>query len=165
MGILSMLGMGVAAVDLKEGDPAPPFSAQDQSGRTLQLSDFKGRSHVVLYFYPKDDTPGCTKEACSLRDGYGAIQAAGAVVLGVSIDDVAKHRAFSEKFGLPFSLLADPDKVIIRAYGVANAWAGGLIAKRVTFVIDKEGVVRKVLMDVDPRKHDQQVLEVLRQLG
>jgi thioredoxin-dependent peroxiredoxin len=162
VGIFSMLGLGAAGADIQEGMKAPAFTAKDQSGKAVQLADFKGKSNVVLYFYPKDDTPGCTKEACSLRDGFGAIQAAGAAILGVSADDEASHKAFAEKYHLPFSLLADPGKAIIEAYGVKMPVVG--LAKRVTFVIDKQGTVRKVLTDVDTAGHDRQVLEILKTL-
>ncbi len=163
MGFLSMLGLSASSTALKEGDVAPAFSAPDQHGHVIQLSDYKGAANVVLYFYPKDDTPGCTAEACSLRDGHGALLGAGAVVLGVSADDVESHGAFAKKFNLPFSLLADPDKAIIAAYGVKMPVVG--IAKRVTFLIDKQGVIRRIFTDVHTRKHDQQMLEALRQLS
>ena len=107
--ILATLGMTMSGADLAPGTPAPAFSAQDQNGKTISLADFQGKAVVVLYFYPKDDTPGCTKEACSLRDGFTEIQKVGAVILGVSADDVKSHAAFAEKFKLPFSILADPD--------------------------------------------------------
>ncbi len=162
MGIFAMLGLEAAAADVKEGMKAPAFSAQDQEGRTVRLQDFAGKSAVVLYFYPKDDTPGCTKEACSLRDGSADLRAAGAVVLGVSSDDVASHRAFAGKFNLPFSLLADPERKIIDAYGVRMPVLG--VAKRVTFLIDREGTVRRVLTDVQTAAHDRQVLEALKAL-
>ncbi len=162
MGILAMLGLGATETSIKEGMKAPEFSAQDQQGRTVALRDFHGKSAVVLYFYPKDDTPGCTKEACSLRDGSASLKAAGAVVLGVSADDVASHKSFSAKFNLPFSLLADPERKIIDAYGVRMPVLG--IAKRVTFLIDRDGVVRKVFTDVQTSSHDQQVLQALKEL-
>ena len=148
---------------LKEGQQAPPIRAQDQNGRTIQLSDFAGKSTVVLYFYPKDDTPGCTKEACSLRDGHAELKAAGAVVLGVSSDDVKSHEAFAAKYHLPFSLLADPGKAIINAYGVKMF--GLNYAKRVTFVIDRKGVIRKIFQDVKPAGHDQEVLAAVKAIG
>ena len=148
---------------LREGQKAPAIEAQDQNGKTIKLSDYAGKATVVLYFYPKDDTPGCTKEACSLRDGYGALQAAGAVVLGVSSDDVKSHAAFAAKYHLPFSLLADPDKAIIKAYDVKMFGLG--IAKRVTFLIDRQGVIRKIFWDVKPAGHDQEVLAAVKNLG
>ncbi|HOD31899.1 MAG TPA: peroxiredoxin, partial [Holophaga sp.] len=133
--------LGLQGAELKEGMPAPSFQALDQHGRTVSLADFRDKSSVILYFYPKDDTPGCTAQACSLRDGHQALQDAGAVVLGVSADDVASHKAFAQKFNLPFSLLADPGKTLIQAYGVAMPVVG--MAKRVTFVIDRKGIVRR----------------------
>ena len=154
--------LSLSAAGLKPGMAAPPFSAQDQNGRTVKLADFAGKSTVVLYFYPKDDTPGCTKEACSLRDGFAAIKAKGAVVLGVSADDVASHAAFSEKYHLPFPILADPGHAIIDAYGVRMPVMG--IAKRVTFIIGRDGVIREILSDVKAAEHDQQVLKALASL-
>ncbi|WIL21991.1 peroxiredoxin [Geothrix sp.] len=159
MGIMATLGLASAA-DITEGTKAPAFEAQDQNGATIRLADFQGKSVVVLYFYPKDDTPGCTAEACSLRDGFAELKAAGAVVLGVSADSTQSHKAFAEKFHLPFSILADPDKRIIEAYGVKMPLLG--FAKRVTFLIDRQGIVRKVLTDVQTRAHDQQVLALLK---
>lgn len=154
--------LGVSGADLSPGSPAPLFEARDQAGKTIRLSDFKGTNTVVLYFYPKDDTPGCTAEACSLRDAYGAILATGAVVLGVSADDEVSHVAFAAKYHLPFSILADPDKKIISDYGVKVPVLG--IAKRWTFIIDKQGLIRNVINDVDTKNHDQQVLGLLKGL-
>lgn len=154
--------LSLSASGLKPGMAAPPFSAQDQNGRTVKLADFAGKSTVVLYFYPKDDTPGCTKEACSLRDGFAAIKAKGAVVLGVSADDVKSHAAFAEKYHLPFPILADPGHAIIDAYGVRMPVMG--IAKRVTFIIGRDGVIREILSDVKAAEHDQQVLKSLASL-
>ena len=162
MGIIGMLGLASAA-DLKEGAKAPAFEALDQNGVQVRLADFQGKSAVVLYFYPKDDTPGCTAQACSLRDGFQAIKAAGAVVLGVSADTSQSHKAFAEKFHLPFSILADPDKRIIEAYGVKMPLLG--FAKRVTFLIDRQGIVRKVITDTRTKDHDQQVLDLLKGLS
>ena len=163
MGIIAMLGLASAA-DLKEGAKAPAFEAQDQHGTTVRLADFQGKSTVVLYFYPKDDTPGCTAQACSLRDGFAAIQAAGAVILGVSTDSSQSHKAFAEKYHLPFSILADPDKRIIEAYGVKTMPLLGY-ASRVTFLIDRKGIVRKVITDTRTKDHDQQVLDLLKGLS
>ncbi len=162
MGLVSMLGL-VSAADVKVGQKAPAFEAMDQHGAVVRLADFQGKSSVVLYFYPKDDTPGCTAQACSLRDGFAAIQAAGAVILGVSADDSQSHKAFAEKFHLPFSILADPDKHIIEAYGVKMPLLG--FAKRVTFLIDRQGVVRKVITDTRTKDHDQQVLALLKEMS
>ena len=162
MGLVSMLGLASAA-DVKAGQKAPAFEATDQHGAVVRLADFQGKSTVVLYFYPKDDTPGCTAQACSLRDGFAAIQAAGAVILGVSADDSQSHKAFAEKFHLPFSILADPDKHIIEAYGVKMPLIG--FAKRVTFLIDRQGIVRKVITDTRTKDHDQQVLALLKEMS
>ena len=160
--LLFTTSLALAAVELKPGMSAPAFEARDQNGATVRLADFKGSRSVVLYFYPKDDTPGCTAQACSLRDGYSPIQETGAVVLGVSADDEKSHAAFAKKYQLPFSLLADPDKKIIQAYGVKMAVLG--VAKRWTFIIDRGGVVRHIISDVDTAKHDRQVLELLKKL-
>jgi peroxiredoxin Q/BCP len=159
MGIMTLLGLA-SATEVKEGAKAPVFEAQDQNGTLVRLADFQGKAKVVLYFYPKDDTPGCTAEACSLRDGFAELKAAGAVILGVSADNTQSHKAFAEKYHLPFSILADPDKRIIEAYGVKWPLLG--IAKRVTFLIDRQGIVRKVLTDVQTTAHDQQVLALLK---
>ena len=160
--LLAAAGMSASAAELKVGMKAPEFSAQDQNGRTIQLADYWGKSTVVLYFYPKDDTPGCTAEACSLRDGYGALLATGAVILGVSADDVKSHADFAAKFSLPFSLLADPEHRIIEAYGVKMLMMN--MAKRWTFIIDKHGVIRHIVQDVRTKDHDKQVLELVRVL-
>ena len=163
MGIMSMLGLASGA-ELTEGTKAPAVEAQDQHGALVRLADFKGRSAVVLYFYPKDDTPGCTAQACSLRDGFADIQAAGAVILGVSADTTQNHKAFAEKYHLPFSILADPEKRIIRAFGVKTIPVLGF-ASRVTFLIDRQGIIRKVITDTRTKDHDRQVLEVLKAMS
>ncbi|WP_243302194.1 peroxiredoxin [Geothrix oryzisoli] len=161
MGLFASLGLASAG-EIAEGMKAPAFEARDQHGALIRLADLQGKSTVVLYFYPKDDTPGCTAEACSLRDGFAAIQAAGAVILGVSADTTQSHKAFAEKFHLPFSILADPDKHIIEAYGVKMPLIG--IAKRTTVLIDRQGVIRKIIRDVRTKDHDQQVLALLKAL-
>ncbi len=161
--LAAFTSLGLSAADLQEGQKAPAIRAQDQNGKSIQLSDFAGKSAVVLYFYPKDDTPGCTKEACALRDSFAPIKAAGAVILGVSGDDVKSHEAFAAKYHLPFSILADPDRAIIEAYGVKMFGLG--FAKRVTFVIDRQGIIRKIFKDVKPQGHDQEVLAAVKSLG
>ena len=160
--LVLMATLGVFGANLNPGAPAPPFEARDQAGKTIRLADFRGTKTVVLYFYPKDDTPGCTAEACSLRDAYDAILATGAVVLGVSADNETSHVAFAAKYHLPFSILADPDKKIISDYGVKVPVLG--IAKRWTFIIDKQGSIRHIINDVDTKNHDQQVLSLLKGL-
>ena len=146
---------------LKVGDPAPDFSALNEQGESVRLADFKGRK-LVLYFYPKDDTPGCTAEACSLRDGYPQFLAKGYAILGVSPDSVKKHVKFREKFSLPFSLLADEDHSVSLAYGVwgpkkfmGRAYDG---IHRTTFVIDENGVIERIIEKVDTDKHTEQLL-------
>lgn len=161
VGMLAVFGFASAG-EMAEGMKAPAFEARDQHGALVRLADFQGKSAVVLYFYPKDDTPGCTAQACSLRDGFSALQAAGAVILGVSADTTESHKAFAEKFRLPFSLLADPDRRIIEAYGVKMPLLG--MARRVTILIDRQGTIRKVIRDVRTKDHDQQVLALLKSL-
>ncbi len=146
---------------LSVGAAAPDFEASDQNGRTVRLSELRSKK-VILYFYPKDDTPGCTKEACGFRDGYQALQAAGYVVLGVSADDVASHKRFAEKYNLPFSLLADPERKIIKAYGAwgtknmyGKTYEGTL---RVTYIIDENGHIAAVFPKVKPETHAQEIL-------
>ncbi len=139
---------------------APAFSAPDQMGVTRSLSDYAGRP-VVLYFYPKDATPGCTKEACAFRDAWEKLASTGAQVLGVSTDDVASHAKFATEHHLQFPLLADPDGKILRSYGVGTTFG---MASRVTFVIDRAGKIAKTFPDVDPAVHADQVLAVLRTL-
>jgi peroxiredoxin Q/BCP len=138
---------------LAVGTDAPAFTAKDSEGKTVSLSDFAGKT-VVLYFYPKDDTPGCTKQAQSFRDNYAEYQGKEMVVLGVSRDDEASHKLFTEKYGLPFQLLADVDGVITKAYDVD----GGGYAKRVTYVIDGNGKITHVDSSVNTASHAQDIL-------
>lgn len=152
---------------LKVGDPAPDFTAPIQDGTEVSLRDFRGKP-VVLYFYPRDNTPGCTVEACSFRDHWSEIQAAGAVVLGVSTDTVKKHAGFAGKFELPFPLVADPDKQVVTAYGVyaEKSFMGrvSLGTHRVTFLIGPDGVIRHIWPKVKVKEHVAEVLEALRAL-
>ena len=149
---------------LKEGDPAPDFTVPASSGGTISLSDFRGKS-VILYFYPKDDTPGCTKEACAFRDEFAAFKQKGAVVLGVSVDGVKSHAKFVEKYKLPFTLLADEEKKVVRAYGVwgKKTFMGReyLGTHRVTFLIGPDGVIKRIWPEVKPEQHAREVLEAL----
>ncbi|MDY6769911.1 MAG: peroxiredoxin [Candidatus Nanohaloarchaea archaeon] len=142
---------------IEPGQPAPDFAARDQDGDRVQLSDFDGKT-VVLYFYPKDDTPGCTTEACGFRDALSRFADRDAAVLGVSADTVESHAAFAEKHDLGFRLLADPEKDIIEAYDVEGRFGN---AARVTVVIGPDGVIQQVYEDVDPEQHAEQVLEEL----
>jgi thioredoxin-dependent peroxiredoxin len=151
---------------LKEGDKAPDFTLQSDAGVDVKLSSLRGRP-VVLYFYPKDDTPGCTKQACGIRDAYGEFEQAGAVVLGVSPDNERSHVKFREKYDLPFALLADTDHEVAERYGVwgEKKFMGKtyLGVKRWTFVIAEDGTVKKVFPDVKPAEHADNVLAVLRE--
>lgn len=146
------------------GSLAPEFSLLDQNGKAISLSDFRGKS-VVLYFYPKDDTPGCTKEACNFRDNYQDYEQAGVVILGVSPDSVKSHTRFASKFQLPFTLLADEDHQVCELYGVwgkkkymGREYDG---VYRTTFLIDAEGRIKKVFENVKPEEHSQEVLAAL----
>lgn len=154
----------VATVALIDGDAAPDFSAATDEGHFVSLSDFRGKK-LVLYFYPKDDTPGCTREACAFRDGISQIQARGAVVLGVSADSVESHRQFRDKYNLNFPLLSDEDKKIVQAYGVwkeKNMYGRTFMGiERTTFVIDEEGKIRKIFPKVNVEEHYEEVLQAL----
>ena len=149
---------------LAAGDPAPDFTLTSDSGDRVRLSDLRGKP-VVLYFYPKDDTPGCTKQACGIRDSYGEFERAGAVVLGVSPDDERSHVKFKQKYDLPFTLLADTDHAVAEEYGVwgEKSFAGKKYQgiRRSTFVIDADGNVKKVMYDVKPATHTDEVLAAL----
>ena len=148
-------------LELKEGDDAPEFTALTNGGSEVSLADFKGKN-VVLYFYPKDDTPGCTKEACAFRDRFGAFRTKGAVVLGVSVDSVKSHDKFVKKFELPFTLVSYEDKKIVQAYGVwgEKSFMGRkyLGTHRVTFLIGPDGRIKKIWPKVKPEEHIEEVL-------
>jgi peroxiredoxin Q/BCP len=146
------------------GSPAPAFRLQDQAGAWHELSDYRGK-WVVLYFYPKDDTPGCTTQACEFRDNIFAFNKLGAVILGISVDDVASHKQFAEEHGLPFTLLADSTKETAKSYGVLRSALGLMeIASRETFIIDPSGRVAKHYASVDPKGHSLMVLADLKAL-
>ena len=149
---------------LQEGDKAPAFTTTTNGGGSVSLADFKGR-HVVLYFYPKDDTPGCTKEACSFRDAFADFKKKGAAVLGVSTDPVKSHDKFVEKFKLPFTLLADEEKKIVQTYGVwgEKSFMGRkyLGTHRVTFLIGPDGRIKKIWAKVKPEEHAAGVLAAI----
>ena len=151
-------------LSLKPGDKAPEFTAPNQDGKNVSLSGFRGK-HVVLYFYPRDDTPGCTKEACGFRDVWAEFSKKGAVVVGVSTDPVKAHAKFIAKFKLPFVLLSDEDKRIVQAYGVwgEKRFMGRkyLGTHRVTFLIDPEGKIKRVWPGVKPEEHAQEVLAAI----
>lgn len=149
-------------MSLEVGNTAPDFEAKDQDGNTIKLSDFKGKK-VVLYFYPKDNTPGCTAQACDLRDNYEALQKAGYVVLGVSTDSAKKHKNFIEKYELPFPLIADEDKTVHNLY---NTWREKqnygrtyMGTVRTTFVINEEGKIEEIIEKVKTKEHSNQILK------
>ena len=149
---------------IQKGLPAPEFSLNDDEGRTRVLSEFKG-TKVVLYFYPKDDTPGCTTEACNFRDDYSAYVDAGITILGISPDSVKSHQEFREKYKLPFSLLADEDHQVAEAFGVwgkkkfmGKEYMGVL---RTTFIVDEKGRIAHVFEDVKPADHSKEILSLL----
>jgi peroxiredoxin Q/BCP len=151
-------------ITLKEGDPAPDFTAQTNGGKTIKLSDFRGKN-VVLYFYPKDDTPGCTTEACSFRDNTTELTKRGVVVLGVSTDSVKSHDKFVEKFKLPFPLIADGSKEVVQAY---NAWGEKSFmgrkymgTHRITYLIGPDGKIKRIWPKVKPAEHVAEILEAL----
>ncbi len=147
------------------GAPAPAFRLQDQNGKWHTLEDHRGK-WVVLYFYPKDNTPGCTTQACEIRDDIFKFRELGAVILGVSVDDVASKKAFAEEHGLPFPVLADADKKVSSSYGVLTKFMGLMeLARRDTFIIDPQGKVAKHYVKVDPKGHSQLVLAELKRLG
>jgi peroxiredoxin Q/BCP len=149
-------------ITLKEGDKAPAFSGKDQNGKKISLSEFKGRK-VVLYFYPEDDTPTCTVQACNLRDNYALLKKHGFEVIGVSPNDEKSHKKFETKFNLPFTLLADADHTIINKYGVwgekqmfGNKYMG---VHRTTFVINEKGVISRVFLRPKNKQHAEEIVE------
>jgi peroxiredoxin Q/BCP len=155
------------ATHLKEGQKAPAFTGKDQNGKTVSLADFKGKK-LLLYFYPEDDTPTCTIQACNLRDNYELLKKNGFAVLGVSPDDVKKHKKFEAKFNLPFTLLADPEHAIIDKYGVwgekqmfGNHYMG---VHRTTFVIDEKGIIRKIFLKPKNKQHAEEIIENWKKL-
>jgi peroxiredoxin Q/BCP len=149
---------------VEEGQQAPDFELASDAGERVRLSDLRGKP-VVLYFYPKDDTPGCTKQACGIRDAWGEYRARGAVVLGVSPDDEASHVKFKEKYSLPFTLLADPDHAVAEKYGVwgEKKYAGKsyMGINRSTFIIDADGKIARAMLGIKPAGHATEVLDSL----
>jgi len=147
---------------LKIGDKAPDFKAMDQNGNPVSLKNYKGKK-IVLYFYPKDDTPGCTAQACNLRDNFDELTEKGIVVLGVSVDEVKKHKKFEDKYKLPFTLVADEEKTIVADYGLwgekkfmGKTYMG---TSRVTFLIDEKGKIAHIIEKVDTKNHTAQILD------
>ncbi|RWY47937.1 thioredoxin-dependent thiol peroxidase [Mucilaginibacter gilvus] len=150
---------------LQPGDKAPDFTAKDQNGKEVSLSDYKGKN-VILYFYPKDDTPGCTAESCDFRDNYQSLLSQGFDVIGVSVDDEKSHKKFESKYSLPFTLIADTDHSIVEAYDVwkeKNMYGKKYMGTaRTTFVINGDGVIDHVIDKVDTKASSQQVLELVK---
>ncbi len=153
-------------MELKEGQKAPAFEGIDQNGSLIKLKDYTGKK-VVLYFYPKDNTPGCTAEACNLRDNYDLLLKKGFAIIGVSADDEKSHKKFAEKYSLPFPLIADTDKTILNDYGMwaekklyGKTYMGVL---RTTFVIDEKGIIEKVIPKVNTKDHTKQILDSYNQ--
>ena len=146
---------------LKQGDIAPDFEGKDQDGNTIKKSDYKGQK-IVLYFYPRDNTPGCTAQACDLRDNYDALLKAGYVVIGVSADSEKSHQKFKEKHSLPFPLIADREKEVLKAYGVwgPKKFMGKLFdgIHRTTFIINEDGIIQEVIEKVKTKEHTKQIL-------
>ncbi|TAG10848.1 MAG: thioredoxin-dependent thiol peroxidase [Sphingobacteriia bacterium] len=146
---------------LKEGSKAPAFKAVDQNGKTIALADYKGKK-VILYFYPKDDTPGCTAQACNLKDNYSILLKKGFEILGVSVDSVKSHKKFEEKYELPFSLVSDEEKKIVDKY---NLWGEKKFmgrtymgTTRTTFLIDEAGIIKKIIAKPDTKNHTEEIL-------
>jgi peroxiredoxin Q/BCP len=146
------------------GSAAPEFSLPDQNGHQTRLSDWRGR-WVVLYFYPKDDTPGCTEEACHFRDDLQALKGLGAQVVGISVDDTKSHAAFAQKYHLPFPLLADADASVAKRYGAYSDWFVTGFAKRYTFLIDADGRIARNYLDVDTSRHSTEIIADLKRLS
>ena len=153
-------------ITLLEGDKAPIFTSKDQNGKGVSLTDFKGEK-VVLYFYPEDDTPTCTIEACNLRDNYAVLKKEGIIILGVSPDDEKKHKKFEQKFTLPFTLIADADKKIIDKYGVwgeKNLYGRKYMGlHRTTFLIDEKGIIKKIFKKPRSKMHSEEILKAWQQ--
>ncbi|QGA69207.1 peroxiredoxin [Sulfolobus sp. E11-6] len=146
---------------VKVGDKAPLFDGISDNGEKISLSDFIGKHNIVLYFYPKDDTPGCTREACAFRDNWDLLKDYDVVVIGVSSDDIESHKRFKEKYKLPFILISDPDKKIRELYGAK----GFILPARVTFVIDKKGIIRHIYnSQTNPANHVNEALKALKQI-
>jgi peroxiredoxin Q/BCP len=155
--------MSKGSSKLKVGDIAPDFSLKNQNGETVSLSDYTGKSNIVIFFYPKDDSPGCTAEACSFRDRYDVFKEKGAEVIGISKDDTQSHSGFAQKHGLPFELLSDTGGKVAKEFGVENTFF--IIPGRVTFVIDKERKVQHIFSSqVQATKHIDEALKVLDKL-
>jgi len=153
----------MAAPILKIGDDAPSFTLPDSQGNQINSNDFKGK-WIVLYFYPKDDTPGCTAEACHFRDDFKLLESLGAKVIGISIDDSFSHKKFAEKYNLPFPLLSDASGEVASRYGALNNFLVIKLAKRYTYLINPQGKIAKIYFSVDTSKHSQEIIDDLKVL-
>ena len=153
---------GVYLTELKVGDIAPDFSLLDEHGLPVSLKDYLGKKIVILYFYPKDFTPGCTAEACSFRDDYKIYRDKDAVVIGVSFDSIDSHSKFSNEYKLPFSILSDRNKEVAKTYGALGI--GGILTKRMTFIINKDGKITHIFPKVDVKHHSEEVMKALEEL-
>jgi len=163
-GMFLMLGwLSGSAADLKAGDPAPHFALQDQDGEQHRLQDYAGR-WLVVYFYPKNDTPGCTREACEFRDDVFQFGKLNVGLLGISLDDIESHRRFAEKYSLPFPLLSDAEGRVAEAYGSLFSLGPLKFAKRHSFIIDPASRIARVYRDVDPKSHSDQVIADVQRL-
>lgn len=153
---------------LTEGQKAPAFKGLDQDGNSISLAGLKGKN-ILLYFYPEDDTPTCTLQACNLRDNFGLLKQKGFTVVGISPDDVKKHKKFEEKFDLPFTLIADPEHAIIDKYGVwgeKQLYGRKYIGlHRTTFIIDKKGIIRKIFLKPKSKQHTEEILAAWEKIG
>lgn len=168
LGLLAVVGYGLwslfMAKAIEVGDRAPEFTATAHTGETIRLADYRGKQSVVVYFYPRDNTPGCTTQACSFRDSYSAFTDAGAVVIGISSDSPASHKEFAASRNLPFLLVSDQDGSLRKAFGVPSTL--GILPGRVTYVIDREGIVRmKFNSQLAPKRHIDEALQVVKQLN
>ncbi|EFD92653.1 MAG: alkyl hydroperoxide reductase/ Thiol specific antioxidant/ Mal allergen [Candidatus Parvarchaeum acidophilus ARMAN-5] len=146
-------------MQIKEGDEFPDFNLKSDDDKTVSLLDIKGKESII-YFYPKDDTPGCTKEACSFRDNINSFKSLGIPIFGISVDSVESHKKFKQKYSIPFTLLSDKDKTLISKLGIKTLIG---IASRVTFVLDKDAKIKKIYPKVSPDGHAEEILEFLRQ--
>ena len=164
--VIALTGFKALAGEIRvaEGQQAPDFELLDQHGRTVRLSEYAEKGWVVLYFYPKDDTPGCTKEACSFRDNLLQLQSMDATVLGISVDGVQSHAKFAEKFDLNFPILSDTEYKVCELYGTLTRFMGMKLARRSTFLIDPDGIIQKVFPRVKPVDHAIEVAQALKAL-
>jgi peroxiredoxin Q/BCP len=160
---LGVFAMSAHASELAPGTPAPAFTLKDQDRKTIRLEDFRGR-WVVLYFYPKDDTPGCTTESCNFRDDLPKLRSLGVQILGISVDDTESHARFAKKYSLPFPLLADDGGAVATAYGSLFSLGPIKRARRHTFIIDPQGKIARIYRDVDPNEHSRQIMRDVKEL-